>query len=149
MSSEKNLNNEDIFNLRRFLIAQDSIYNNVIKELQNGKKRSHWMWFIFPQIEGLGRSSTAKFYGIKSREEAQAYLNHPILGKRLLECTETILSIQGKSALQILGTPDDLKLKSSMTLFASISPANSVFHRALQQFFAGKEDAQTISLLKK
>ena len=148
MSSRKNLNNDDIFDLRRFVVAQDNVYQNVLRELQNGKKRSHWMWFIFPQLEGLGRSSTARFYSIKSLEEAQAYLNHPILGNRLLECTNTILSIEGKSALQIFGIPDDLKLKSSMTLFAFISPPNSIFHQALTRFCGGKKDDKTISLLE-
>ena len=147
MSSLKNIHDDDIFNLRRFLGAQDSVYQNVLRELQNGQKRSHWIWFIFPQIKGLGRSSTSKFYSIKSKEEALAYLNHSVLGKRLLECTTIILAIENKSAAQIFGSPDDLKLKSSLTLFASISPANSVFHEALNRFFAGNLDGKTISLL--
>jgi uncharacterized protein (DUF1810 family) len=107
------------------------------------------MWFIFPQLKGLGKSATAQFYSIKAIEEAKAYLNHPVLGKRLLECTKTILSVQNKSASQIFGFPDDLKLKSSLTLFASISQPNSLFHQALNQFFAGTQDDQTICLLEK
>lgn len=149
MSLRQNLQEDDIFSLHRFLIAQDHIYEKALEELQHGKKRSHWMWFIFPQIEGLGKSSTAQFYSIKTIEEAQAYLNHPVLGNRLLECTKTILSVKNKSASQIFGFPDDLKLKSSLTLFASISLPNSLFYQALNQFFAGEQDEQTISLLEK
>ena len=148
MSSFENLDSKDIFDLRRFLVAQNNVYQNVLAELTKGRKQSHWMWFIFPQIEGLGKSRTSRFYSIKSLEEAQAYFNHPILSKRLLECTQTILSIQGKSALQIFGSPDDIKLKSSMTLFAFISPDNFLFQQVLDKFFQGNKDAKTLSLLE-
>src|SRR5438045_4596801 len=108
--------------LNRFLSAQQPIYAQVLQELRNGKKTTHWMWCILPQIEGLGSSSTAKFYSIKSIEEAKEYLAHPVLGKRLLECSETILQIEGKTADEIFGYPDDMKLRSSMTLFNFITP---------------------------
>jgi len=135
--------------LSRFLPAQQNIYPQVIKELQSGKKTSHWMWFIFPQIEGLGSSSTAKFYSIKNREEAKEYIEHPVLGKRLLECSNILLQINGRSADEIFGYPDNLKLRSSMTLFKHAAPGHKVFENVLQKYFAGEEDEQTISILKK
>ncbi len=107
------------------------------------------MWFIFPQIEGLGYSSTARFYAIKSKDEAKAYLDHPMLGKRLLECSEALLNIKGKSASDIFGYPDDLKLRSSMTLFASVSEPHSVFSQVLQQYFEGQPDQRTLDLLQR
>jgi uncharacterized protein (DUF1810 family) len=135
--------------LNRFLSAQQPIYPQVLKELNNGKKTTHWMWFIFPQIEGLGSSSTAKFYSIKSIEEAKEYLAHPVLGKRLLECSETILQIEGKTADEIFGYPDDMKLRSSMTLFNFITPKQKVFADVLKKYFGGDPDEQTISILQK
>src|SRR5690348_3268527 len=111
---------DDRFDLDRFVRAQEEVYCRALSEITLGRKRSHWMWFIFPQIDGLGCSSTAKFYAIKSKDEAKAYLNHPRLGKRLNECAEALLKIKGKSATEIFGYPDDLKLRSSMTLFASV-----------------------------
>ncbi len=143
------MSQNDRFNLNRFLTAQETIYPQVLKELKNGRKRSHWMWFIFPQIEGLGKSSTSVFYSIKDKEEAKAYLNHPILGQRLLECTNIILSIEKLSASQIFGFPDDMKLKSSMTLFSSVSTTNSVFEQVLEKFFQGNRDEKTDHLLAK
>jgi uncharacterized protein (DUF1810 family) len=134
--------------LSRFLSAQQSIYPQVIKELLDGKKTTHWMWFIFPQIDGLGHSSTAKYYSIKSIEEAKDYLAHPVLGARLLECSNTILKIEGKSVDYIFGSPDNMKLKSCMTLFNFVSPENKVFEDVLKKYFSFKQDEQTLSILK-
>lgn len=116
-------------------------------ELRHGAKRSHWMWYVFPQIAGLGSSPTAQLYAIKSREEAEAYAAHPILGSRLTACAEALLSVEGKSSSEIMGYPDDLKLRSSATLFAEISSPGSVFHRLLDKFFDGKPDSQTLKIL--
>lgn len=139
---------EDPFNLSRFVTAQARIYDEVLAELRSGQKRTHWMWFIFPQIEGLGYSATSRHYAIKSEEEARQYLQHPVLGKRLLECAETVLNIQGRSASDIFGYPDDLKLRSSMTLFAYVTPPQSVFARVLDKYFQGKRDTLTVSRLE-
>jgi uncharacterized protein (DUF1810 family) len=138
----------DPFNLSRFTDAQEGIYANVLRELKNGEKRTHWMWFIFPQIDGLAYSSTSKYYAIKNIEEARQYLNHPVLGKRLLECAETVLAVEGRSVSEIFGYPDDLKLKSSVTLFASVSDAHSVFVRVLDKYFHGERDIRTLHLLE-
>jgi uncharacterized protein (DUF1810 family) len=138
----------DPFNLSRFTTAQDGIYNNVLTELRNGEKRTHWMWYIFPQIDGLGHSSTSKYYGVKSLEEARQYLNHPVLGKRLLECAEAVFAVQGRSVSEIFGYPDDLKLKSSMTLFASVAEPRSVFVRILNKYFHGEQDVKTLHLIE-
>ena len=138
----------DPFELMRFVEAQNGVYERALTELKQGLKESHWMWFIFPQIEGLGRSSTAHFYAIKSAHEAKAYLEHPLLGRRLIECSNTLLQHTGKSASDIFGCPDDLKLKSSMTLFVSISESESVFSTVLGQYFTGQLDQQTLALLK-
>jgi len=138
----------DNYNLNRFLEAQERTYQTALTEIRNGRKRSHWMWFIFPQVAGLGFSETSQFYGIKSINEAKAYLNHPVLGKRLLEISEVLLTIDGKSANQIFGSPDDMKLKSSMTLFAAVSSEDSVFRKVLEKYFNGKEDVKTLQLLK-
>jgi uncharacterized protein (DUF1810 family) len=135
--------------INRFLSAQLNIYPQVLKELQNGQKTSHWMWFIFPQIEGLGQSSTAKYYSIKSIDETKQYLAHPILGKRLLECSSILLNINGKTVEEILGYPDNLKLKSSMTLFNLIAPEHKGFAEVLKKYFSGEEDQRTISILQK
>lgn len=137
----------DPFQLTRFVNAQDKIYDRVLAELKDGRKRSHWMWFVFPQIEGLGSSSTTQYYSIKSLEEARQYLKHPVLGKRLRECTETILALEGLSASSIFGYPDDLKLKSSMTLFAGVAEPQSVFSRALEKYYQGNPDERTVTLL--
>ncbi|MEC4892169.1 MAG: DUF1810 domain-containing protein [Oscillatoria sp. PMC 1050.18] len=139
---------DDQFNLNRFLKAQARVYDTVITELRNGRKRTHWMWYIFPQIDGLAQSATSKHYAIKSIQEAEAYLNHPLLGTRLLECTETVLAIEGRTISEIFGYPDDLKMKSSMTLFASITSPNSVFLRVLGKYFQGEKDLQTLQLFR-
>jgi uncharacterized protein (DUF1810 family) len=135
--------------LSRFLSAQHNIYSRVLKELQLGKKTSHWMWFIFPQIEGLGHSSTAKYYSIKNINEAKEYIDHPILGKRLFECCNIILKIEDKSVEDIFGYPDNLKLKSCMTLFNYAVPKHKVFADVLNKYFTGELDEQTISILQK
>ena len=137
----------DPHGLARFIEAQQEDFAQALSEIRNGCKRSHWMWFIFPQFDGLAFSSTSKFYAIKSIEEAKAYLEHPILGPRLLECTEAALSIEGKTALEVFGSPDDLKLKSCATLFANVSSADSVFHRLLAKFYQGVPDGRTLQLL--
>ena len=135
--------------LTRFLSAQQNTYPQVLKELRNGKKLTHWMWFIFPQIEGLGQSPTAKYYSIKTTEEAKEYLMHPILGARLLECTNAILKIENKTADEIFGSPDNAKLRSSMTLFNFVSPEHEEFSEVLKKYFAGEQDEKTISILQK
>lgn len=140
---------DDLFDLQRFVRAQGPVYSGVLAELQSGRKRSHWMWFIFPQIDGLGYSPTSKLYAIKSPQEARAYLHHPILGNRLVECAEAVLQITGRSASQIFGSPDDMKLHSSMTLFAAITDSDSVFSRVLETYFGGKPDRKTLDLLAK
>ena len=140
----------DSFNLSRFVEAQRRDYAIALDELTQGKKYSHWMWYIFPQIEGLGRSHIAQKYAIRNAEEARAYLAHPILGVRLVECCEVLLGLGSSyTASEIFGYPDDLKLKSSMTLFASISEEGSVFHQIIEHYFAGEFDQKTINLLNK
>ena len=138
---------DDPFNLSRFVSAQARDYEIAREELRNGRKRSHWIWYIFPQIDGLGSSPTSKLYAIKSKAEAQAYLEHPVLGTRLLECVNIILGIEGRSASEIFGYPDDLKLKSSMTLFATVQSQEPRFSRVLDKYFEGKRDSRTIDLL--
>ena len=137
--------------LQRFLEAQGPIYTQALDELRRGAKRSHWMWFIFPQIAGLGHSPTARFYEIANRAEAEAYLAHPLLCSRLLECTQAMLMHTEKSAHSILGSPDDLKFRSCMTLFDATSEPDSekgsLFSRALQQFYDGRPDEATLSRL--
>ena len=135
-------------NLLRFLEAQQSNYSNVVKELQIGKKTTHWMWFIFPQIDGLGNSTTAKYYSIKTIEEAKEYLMHPILGKRLLECTNIIAGIENKTAVEIFGSIDTIKLRSCTTLFNFIAPEQKVFADVLKKYFNDEKDEQTLSILK-
>ncbi len=139
---------EDQYELKRFVEAQEEVYARALAEIKRGRKQSHWMWFIFPQIEGLGSSATARFYSIKSRQEAKAYLDHPVLGQRLIECSEVLLRLKGKSASEIFGYPDDMKLRSSMTLFATVSPADSVCHRVVDQYFGGNMDQKTLDILK-
>tara|TARA_B110000263_G_scaffold50305_1_gene42055 strand:- start:12252 stop:12671 length:420 start_codon:yes stop_codon:yes gene_type:complete len=128
----------DIDDLKRFINAQENSYQIALKEIQNGEKLSHWMWFIFPQIDGLGMSSISKEYSIKNPQEAKDYLNHNILGKRLIEITSTLMKIEKKSARSIFGYPDDLKLKSSMTLFKIISLDNELFSDVLVKYFNGE-----------
>jgi len=139
---------DDPHDLSRFVQAQEDDYEQALSEIGGGRKDSHWMWYVFPQINGLGSSPTAKLYAIKSRAEAEAYLRHPILGPRLLEIAEAALRVEGRSARDIFGSPDDMKLRSCATLFASISPEGSVFHRLLDKYFQGRPDARTIELLE-
>ncbi|MGZ5818200.1 MAG: DUF1810 domain-containing protein [Burkholderiaceae bacterium] len=137
----------DPFHLQRFLDAQQPVFENVCAELAEGKKRSHWMWFIFPQIKGLGRSDMARRFAISSIEEAQAYLAHPILGPRLRECSRLVANVQGRSIDDIFGYPDNLKFHSSMTLFAQAAPDNQIFLDCLQQYFEGRPDQATLHQL--
>ncbi len=137
----------DRYDLKRFLEAQESTYYEALNEIRSGRKRTHWMWFIFPQLAGLGASHMAVRYAIGSLDEANSYLTHPILGARLTECAEAALAVRGKSATEIFGSPDDLKLRSSATLFAQVSPPDSVFHRLLDKCYGGEPDARTLELL--
>ena len=142
-----NRSDRDPYNLKRFVLAQDTIYPQVVSELRSGMKTSHWMWFIFPQIRGLGRSPVSIEYAISSCEEAAAYLHHPVLGPRLKECARLVLDVEGRSAQEIFGSPDDMKFRSSMTLFAKVSPDDDIFARALQQYFGGAPDQLTLDRL--
>ncbi len=135
------------FDLERFVNAQQNTYDRALNELIAGMKQSHWMWFIFPQIRGLGRSETARFYAISGRPEAEAYLAHPVLGSRLEDCTRAMLSHPDLSAHDILGSPDDLKFHSSMTLFSEIAGQNLLFRGALELFYNGAQDRQTLGIL--
>jgi uncharacterized protein (DUF1810 family) len=137
----------DPYNFHRFLKAQESVYQQVLTELRNGQKASHWMWFIFPQLRGLGCSEMANTFAISSREEARAYFQHAILGPRLLECTRLVNLIEGKSVAQIFGYPDDLKFRSSLTLFANAEPAEPVFAEALRKYYDSVPDPRTLALL--
>ena len=137
----------DAYDLSRFIRAQQDDYEQALSEITNGQKRTHWMWYIFPQFDGLAFSSTSRHYAIKSIEEARAYLEHPILGPRLLKCASAALQVEGRSALDIFGSPDNLKLKSSATLFAYVSPPGSVFDRLLEKYFQGVRDDKTLELL--
>ncbi|MFP4302880.1 MAG: DUF1810 domain-containing protein [Alkalispirochaetaceae bacterium] len=137
----------DSYNLHRFLEAQEGVKEAVERELAGGAKRSHWMWFVFPQIQGLGMSMMAQRYAINSLEEARAYLEHPVLGERLREWTRLVLNVQGKSAQEIFGYPDYLKFRSSMTLFSRVAEAGSVFHQALEKYYDGEPDQKTLSIL--
>ncbi len=139
----------DPHDLNRFTSAQEGIYDRVLAELRSGLKRTHWMWFIFPQIDGLGHSPTTRFYAIKSLAEARQYLSHPVLGPRLAECAESVLGVQGRSASDIFGYPDDMKLQSSMTLFALAAGPGSVFERVLDKYYQGKPDARTLQIMGK
>lgn len=137
----------DDYNLQRFLDAQREVYEAVCAELAAGNKRSHWMWFIFPQLQGLGHSRTAQFYGISGRQEAQAYLQHPVLGSRLRHCTQLLLGVEGRSIDAIVGYPDNLKFRSSLTLFAQVTPDNQIFTDALNRFYDGHLDPLTLERL--
>ena len=130
-----------------FVEAQSRVFPNVLAELEAGEKRTHWMWFIFPQLRALGRSATAQRYGLQSLEEAQAYLRHPVLGARLIECTQLVNAVEGRTAHQIFGSPDDLKFRSSMTLFARAAPDEPLFRDALAKYYGGEEDPLTLGLL--
>ena len=137
----------DPHNLQRFVDAQAPVYEQVCSELRQGRKRGHWMWFVFPQIAGLGHSATARGFAIASREEAQAYLQHPVLGRRLRECTSLVNLVEGRTLEQIFGYPDDVKFRSSMTLFAHATPDNGVFEDALRTYCWGAYDSKTLELL--
>jgi len=137
----------DPFNLARFIDAQKGVYDTALAELKAGRKTTHWMWFVFPQIAGLGRSSTARHFALSGLDEAITYLDHPLLGKRLVECTEAVNGLSSLSAYAIFGSPDDLKFHSSMTLFAEASPESPVFRTALDHYFDGKPDPATLGLL--
>ena len=138
---------DDRFQLQRFVAAQQPVYDAVLNELRTGHKRSHWMWFIFPQISGLGRSATAQTFAVASLAEAVAYLAHPTLGSRLRECSALVASIEGRSVAEIFDYPDDLKFHSSMTLFAQAAPQEPVFAACLQKYFRGQPDPRTIARL--
>lgn len=138
----------DPFNLSRFVDAQRPVFSRVMDELRAGRKTSHWVWFVFPQLKGLGVSETAMRFGITGMGEAQAYLEHPLLGPRLVECVQVLLKHGDSSALQILGSPDDLKLRSCLTLFNEAQPESALYQRALDRFYCGKPDDRTIQLLR-
>lgn len=138
----------DTHNLSRFVEAQADCYQAALAEIRNGEKQTHWMWFIFPQYAGLGISATSQRYAIKSQAEAHSYLAHPIIGPRLLECASALLAVQSRTATQIFGEPDDAKLKSSCTLFAYVSPHDSVFHQLLAKYFTGTRDERTLELIR-
>jgi uncharacterized protein (DUF1810 family) len=137
----------DSYNLDRFLEAQAADYDTALAEIRSGRKRSHWMWYVFPQIAGLGVSETSQYFAIRNLAEAKAYLAHPILGPRLIECADALLALDGRTAREIFGSPDDLKLRSSATLFAHVSPARSAFQRVLEKYFDGASDERTLRLL--
>jgi uncharacterized protein (DUF1810 family) len=138
----------DKFNLQRFVEAQAGVWGQVCSELHAGQKRSHWMWFVFPQIRGLGSSEMAVRYGISGAEEARAYLDHPVLGPRLRDCAGLVVGLEGRSLEEIFGYPDNLKFHSSMTLFAEVEgPSERVFHKALKKYFGGKTDQATLERL--
>jgi uncharacterized protein (DUF1810 family) len=139
---------DDPFGLERFVRAQESVYGDVRDELRSGRKRTHWMWFIFPQVEGLGHSAMSVRYAIGSLDEARAYLAHGVLGERLRECSELVWANSGRSASDIFGCPDDMKLQSSMTLFAKASNPGSVFERVLEKYFEGQMDSATVDWLE-
>jgi uncharacterized protein (DUF1810 family) len=151
MDSEPNretLPEADPFDLERFVRAQERDYLDALAELRSGRKRSHWMWYVFPQFRGLGFSAMSRRYAIGSVDEAQAFLRHPVLGPRLRESAAALLAIANRSAMEILGSPDDLKLRSSATLFACVSPPGSAFEQLLQKYWEGEPDEATLRLLK-
>ncbi len=137
----------DPYDLARFVRAQEHDYGQALSEIRSGRKQSHWMWYIFPQFDGLGFSPTSRRYAIRSATEAEAYLRHPVLGPRLVEIAEATAGIDGRSAFEVFGSPDDLKLRSCATLFAKVSPAGSVFERLLARYFDGEPDGETLRLL--
>ena len=147
MLSDNRAENSEDFNLNRFVTAQEKLYATVIAELKNGNKQTHWMWFIFPQIDGLGTSTYAKLYAIKSIDEAKAYFNHPLLGARLLECSKILLTIKNKSANDILGFPDYVKLQSCITLFSLVFPLEKTFTEVLAKYYQNEKDIRTVEIL--
>ncbi|ATU93216.1 DUF1810 domain-containing protein [Phyllobacterium zundukense] len=139
---------KDLFDLERFVVAQAPVFEIALKELQGGRKQSHWMWFVFPQLRGLGHSPTAEFYGIASLDEARAYLAHPLLGSRLYLCTDTVLQIEAHSLQSIFGSPDDIKFRSCMTLFTmAVGGADDPFFQALKRWCEGRPDEKTLTLI--
>jgi uncharacterized protein (DUF1810 family) len=133
--------------LERFVRAQDGVYEHVVNELRQGRKTTHWMWFVFPQLRGLGHSPMATRYGLASAGEALLFWQHPVLGRRLRECTELVLAVENRTAYEIFGSPDDMKLRSCMTLFNVVAPEEAVFENALTRFFQGVKDERTLELL--
>jgi uncharacterized protein (DUF1810 family) len=138
----------DPYHLQRFVRAQDLNFESAREELRRGRKTTHWIWYVFPQAEGLGHSSTSQNFAIKSKAEALAYLAHPVLGPRLRECTDIVNALDGLSAHQIFGSPDDMKFRSSMTLFHTVSPEIAVFNEALRKYFGGELDPRTLDLMR-
>ena len=134
--------------LERFIDAQSSMHDQALDEIRGGRKRTHWMWFIFPQFEGLGTSETSRYFAIKSRAEAEAYLAHPVLGRRMRDCAQAVLDAENRSAVEIFGLVDTMKLRSSATLFAAISPPESVFHQIIDRYFDGWHDDTTLELMQ-
>ena len=143
------MNSEDPYDLQRFVTAQEDHYDDALEEIQSGAKKTHWMWYIFPQFAGLGQSMVSARYAIRSVDEAKAYLAHPVLGARLIEIARATLNVEGRNAREVFGSPDDLKLKSCSTLFAHVSPDQSVFHELLNKYFGGLADGYTLRLLAK
>ncbi|MFP5438820.1 MAG: DUF1810 domain-containing protein [Bacteroidia bacterium] len=139
---------EDTFKLTRFLDAQNQVYLKALGEIQQGQKQSHWMWFIFPQLKGLETSDAANYYGIRNLAEAKAYLQHPVLGKHLRQITTALLALEGKTAFEVFGSPDDMKLRSCMTLFSLAQDTEDIFQQVLDTYFGGEPDSKTISLLR-
>ena len=137
----------DPYDLQRYVDAQNPVYAHVRHELAAGDKRTHWMWFVFPQLRGLGHSAMAQHYGIASADEARAYWAHPVLGPRLSECTELVLAVEGRTAHAIFGSPDDMKFRSSMTLFEHVLPEEARFAQAIEKYFGGERDAKTVEML--
>ena len=137
----------DPYDLSRFVRAQEHNYEQALAEIRSGRKRSHWMWYVFPQFDGLGFSAMSRRYAIKSVEEARAYLGHPVLGPRLMECVEAALAVEGRSALDIFGSPDDMKLRSCATLFERVTSAGSAFGQLIDKYFRGERDSATLRLL--
>lgn len=135
------------YTLQRFIDAQATSYDLALSEVKRGRKQSHWMWYIFPQIQGLGFSEVSKYYAITNREEAEAFLKHPVLGSRLVRICNALLDLAGTDATRIFGSPDDVKLKSSMTLFAAMPEADPVFQRVLEKFFNGTKDSRTLQII--
>ncbi len=141
------MSSADPFDLERFVSAQSGSYARALNEIRAGRKRSHWIWFVFPQIRGLGLSPTSQHYGISGIDEARAYISHPVLGPRLAECAEALLALKGRTASAIMPYPDDLKLRSSMTLFERVAGPGSVFSRVLEEYYQGHRDERTLELL--
>ena len=147
METSRQRSADDPHGLNRFVLAQGAVYHQALAEIRRGEKRSHWMWYVFPQIAGLGSSPTSRHYAIRSAAEAGAYLEHPVLGPRLRECAEAALGVEGRTAAEIFGGIDAQKLRSSATLFATVSPEGSVFQRLLDRYFQGRPDERTLELL--